>query len=148
MPLMPAAQLARPAAPPMPVPGAGGPPGQPPLGSSPITQPSPNAGFKAAALSKVQLAVRILEKALPEMGVASEEGKDIMKALSTLAKHIPAGAASPGIENSTMMQMMLQGRQEAPMLQLAQQRPPMSGGAPGGGAQPAPGGPAPAPMAA
>ena len=112
--------------------------------------PTPNLGLKAAAIPQVRLAVRILEAALPKLGVASEEGRDVMKALSILAKHIPADAASPGIEQASMQNMQLQARQEAPMLQMLRQA--QSGGAAGPGAQPGsagPAGPSPAaPMAA
>ena len=112
--------------------------------------PTPNLGLKAAAIPQVRLAVRILEAALPKLGVASEEGKDVMKALSILAKHIPADAASPGIEQNAIQQQMLQARQEAPMLQMLRQA--QSGGAAGPGAQPGSAGPAgqpsPAAMAA
>ena len=108
--------------------------------------PTPNLGLKAAALQTVRLAVRILENTLPKLGVASDEGKDVMKALSILAKHIPPDAASPGIEQSAITQQQLQARQEAPMLQMLRQA--QSGGAAGPGAQPGSAGPAGQPPAA
>lgn len=122
--------------------GAGGQPGQPPFGSSPVTQPTPNRGLQAAALSQVALAVRMLEKALPMLGVETEPGKDVMRALPILAKHVPPGAGSPGAENSGLQQMMMQQKQEQPMLQVlrAMQAKQAEGGAPGGapGAPPSP----------
>lgn len=79
----------------------------------------------------MQWAVRLLEKALPVMGVGTEVGKDIMKALTTLSKHVPPGATSAGVENSALSQMMMQQRQEAPMLALMRAQA-AKGAAPGG----------------
>ena len=93
--------------------GAGTQPGQPPFGSSPAQMPTPDRGGQAAALALVSTAVRILERALPQLGAGSDPGKDVMKALQNLTKHVPQGATSPGVENSAMQQMMLQGKQNA-----------------------------------
>ena len=80
--------------------------------------PTPNRGLQAAALAQVQQAVRILEKALPMLGVGTEQGKDVMKALTTLSKHIPAGSTSPGVESSALSQLLGQQRQDQPLLQM------------------------------
>ena len=134
----------------MPPVGAGTAPGQPPFGSSPMTMPVPNAGLKAAALAQLQWAVRIMEKALPMLGIGSDEGKSVMKALTSLSKLVPPGSTSPGVENSALQQMMLQARQEQPMLSM------LKGGQAGGAGMPpgaaagagAPASPTPPPMAA
>jgi len=129
----------------MPVAGAGTPPGQPPFGSSPVTQPTPNRGLQAGALGIVAQAVRLLEKALPMLGAETEPGKDVMRALPMLSKHIPPGAMSPGVENTALQQLMMQQRQQAPMLQALRA---MQGGQAGGGQPPGGGGAPPAPPAA
>lgn len=114
--------------------GAGTQPGQPPFGSSPAQMPTPDRGGQAAALALVSTAVRILERALPQLGAGSDPGKDVMKALQNLTKHVPPGATSPGVENSAMQQMMLAGKQEQPQQQvlaaMGQGQAPMPGGAP------------------
>jgi hypothetical protein len=116
--------------------------------------PVPNQGLKAAALAQLQWAVRIMEKALPMLGIGSEEGKSVMKALTSLSKLVPPGSTSPGVENSALQQMMLSARQEQPMLSMLKQA--QSGGGPAGAGGPPPGGAAgpgapgspPPPMAA
>jgi len=125
----------------MPVAGAGTPPGQPPFGSSPVAQPTPNRGLQAGALGIVAQAVRLLEKALPMLGAETEPGKDVMRALPMLSKHIPPGAMNQGVENTALQQLMMQQRQQAPMLAALRA---MQGGQAGGGGQAAP----PAPPAA
>lgn len=79
--------------------------------------PTPNRGLQAAAIAQLTHAIRIMEKALPMLGVESEMGKDVMSALSKLSKHIAPGQGSPGIENSALQQMMMQHKQEQPMIQ-------------------------------
>ena len=134
--LTPPVPGARPPSPGMPQPGAGTQPGQPPFGSSPVSAPTPNRGLQAAALAQVVWAVRLLEKALPGIGAATPAGKDIMKAISNLTKHIPAGAASPGMEQTALQGLMQSAKQEAPQLQAlkaagAQPGPMTPGGAAG-----------------
>lgn len=107
-----------------------------------MTMPTVNRGLQTAALAQVQWAVRLLERALPMIGSASEPGKDIMKAITALGKHVPPGASSPGVEQSSLQQMMMQQRQEQP--EIARMRAMGGGTAPG---QPSPS-PAPPPQAA
>ncbi len=103
-----------------------------------MTMPTMNKGLQAAALAQVQWAVRLLEKSLPLIGSGTEPGKDIMKAITALTKHVPPGSTSPGVEQSSLQQMMMQQKQEQP--EIARLRA-MGGG---GGAPP----PQPSPTAA
>jgi len=142
--------MALPAAPGVPVnpatlPKVGSPTGAPPAGPLSATQPSPNRGLQAQGLSQVQWAVRLLERALPSLGVETEVGKDVMQALTRLSKHIPAGSTSPGVDNSALSQITNQARQESPMLALLRAK--MMGAQPGAGAG-AGAGPTPTPTAA
>jgi len=57
-----------------------------------------------------------MEETIPLLGVGSEPGKDLVKALSTLAKHVPPGSVSPGIQQSTMERLMQQQKQMAPQI--------------------------------
>lgn len=111
-----------------------------------MTAPSMNKGLQSAALAKVQVAVRILEKALTELGSMSEQGKELMKALTALGKMVPPGSSSPGVEQTALHQLMMQQKQEQP--EIARLRAMGGGGAPGGGAPPSPAPPQPSPMAA
>ena len=111
----------------------------------PVQMPTPDRGSQAAALAQVSWAVRLLEKALPLLGVASPPGKDVMSALKSLSKHVPPGSMSPGVENNALQQLMMQGKQEQPQIQAL--RAMGQGGGPSMGAEAPPGGGAP-PMGA
>ena len=75
-------------------------PGQPPVGSSPATSPVPNKGLEAAGMAKLGLVVRQLEQLVPLLGVGTEAGQAVVKALTNLSKHVQPGAVSPGAEQS------------------------------------------------
>lgn len=115
----------------------------PPAGGSPATMPTANAGLQAAGIARLSIAVKVLEETVPLLGVGSEAGKDALKALNTLSKHVPPGSVSPGIEANSAAQIMQRQRQMAP--QIAMLRAASAGGAPpaGGGMSP-PGMPTPA----
>lgn len=102
--------------------------GQPPVGSSPATGPVPNKGQEAAGLAKLGLVVRLLESLVPSLGAGTEPGKDVLKALTSLSKHVPPGAVSPGVEQTSLMKLMMDQRQQAP--QIAAMRASMAGGNP------------------
>lgn len=102
--------------------------------------PTPNRGLQAAAIAQLTQCIRIMEKALPMIGVETEMGKDVVKALTTLSKHISPGSGSPGVEQNSLMNMMMQQKQEQPMLQLLRAQGQSPGQSPAGGAPP----PAPA----
>ena len=110
-------------------PGAGAAPGTPPTGASPATMPVANRGMQAAGGAEVGMIVRQIQEAALKLGAGSEIGRDLVKALNILAKHVPPGAASPGVENQAMRNTMQKQQQMAPM--IAQLR---AGGAGGGGA--------------
>ena len=98
---------------------AGMPTGQPPTGSSPATSPVPNKGLEAAGMAKLGLVIRQLETIVPLLGAGTEAGRDVLKALTSLSKHVPPGAVSPGVEKSAMDQMQLKMKQQTPQLPLS-----------------------------
>lgn len=116
--------------------------GQPPIGSSPATQPVPNRGLQAAGLAKLQVIVRQLEALLPTFGAGSDVGKDVLKALSGLSKHIQPGSVSPGVEQSALQEILMKSRQNA--LQMAAAKGMGQGGQPPQPGMPGAGGGAPA----
>lgn len=83
--------------------------------------------------------IRLMEKVVPMLGVGTEAGKDVLKALSSLSKHLPPGAVSPGVEQSQLQSMLMKMRQQTP--QIAAMRA-------GNAAPPTGGTPAPASAAA
>ena len=80
--------------------------------------PTPNRGLQANGLALVSAAVKVLLRALQSLGPETDPGKDVLKAVTALSKHIPPGSTSPGIENNSFAQLQAQQRQEAPMLNL------------------------------
>ena len=80
-----------------------------------------------------------MEETIPLLGVGSEPGQALLKALNSLAKHVPPGAVTPGVQQSTMERLLAQQKQMGPQIAA------MRGGQ--GGPQPMPGGPMPPPAA-
>lgn len=101
--------------------------------------PTPNRGQHSAGLALVRNAVNILSQALPKLGAETEPGQAVLKALTSLGKHVPPGATTPGAEHTGMQQFMMGQRQQNPLLAALGA---MGGG--GGGAPSASGGPSPA----
>ena len=124
----------------MPVPPNAVPPamptGQPPTGSSPATSPVPNKGLEAAGMAKLGLVIRQLETIVPLLGAGTEAGRDVLKALTSLSKHVPPGAVSPGVEKSAMDQMQLKMKQQTPQLEQMRAALNKPGGEPPAGAEP------------
>ena len=112
--------------------------GQPPIGSSPATQPVANRGLQAAGLAKLSVVVKQLESLLPVFGAGSDAGKAVLESLNKLSKHVAPGSVSQGVEQSQMMQMLMQARQQAP--QIAAMKAAQQGGGVPGGAPPGAGG--------
>ena len=94
----------------------------PPLGASPApgptpgTMPTPNQGQHVAGLAMVGVIVKLMERAIPLLGAGSEAGRDLVKSLSNLSRHVPPGALSPGIEGTALERLALQQRQNAPQV--------------------------------
>jgi hypothetical protein len=117
-------------------PAAGGapqPPAQggqpPPFGTSPATGPTPNKGYEAAGLQRLGVVIRQLEQLVPMLGIASDPGKDVMKALNMLAKHVPPGAVTPAAEKNSIEKMAMQNAQQGQqMQQMRKMGSPAAGG--------------------
>lgn len=134
IPTQPSTPAPQPSGGPQGTPGSD-PSGQPPIGSSPATQPVANRGLQAAGLAKLQVVVKQLESLLPVFGAGSEAGKAVLESLNKLAKHVQPGSVSPGVEQNALQELMMKLRQGAP--QVAAMKAASMGGA--GGAPQAPG---------
>lgn len=106
---------------PAPQPAAPKAPGAAPFGSSPATGPTPNRGFEVAGLQKLGLVLKQLEMLLPMLGSGSEAGKDVLKCINTLGKHVQPGTNSPASEKNQIEEMALKNAQRSQ--QVAQMRP-------------------------
>lgn len=98
------------------------PQGQSPPGSSPATTPVPNRGQEAQALAGLSVVVNALLKLAPQFGASTDVGQAVLKAVTTLAKHVPPGSTSPGVENNAMMKMQREHVQNQPMAAMAAAR--------------------------
>jgi hypothetical protein len=107
--------------------GPGAQPQQPPFGQSGATQPTPNKGFEAAGLQRLGMAVKQLEMLVPMLGSGSEVGKDVLKALNMLVKHVPVGGSSPAAEKNQIEQMAMQNAQRSQQVQQMRQQPAAGG---------------------
>lgn len=112
---------------PAPAPAAPGAQGQAaPFGQSPVTGPTPNKGFEAAALKRVGLVVKQLTELLQLAGASTDVGKDILKAINMLVKHVPSGSVSPADEKGEMERRSMantQNNQQMQALRQSQQPP-------------------------
>lgn len=96
--------------------------GQSPPGSSPATTPVPNRGTEAAAMASLSIIVNALLKLAPELGVGTDIGRDALTAAQKLAKYVPPGSTSQGLENNAMMRMQREHMQQAPNAAIAAAR--------------------------
>jgi hypothetical protein len=134
---------------PMPMPGAppmgGAPPSPAGGGTGPAAAHGPMAGNAAQGMAKVKVGLEALQSALPMIPMGSELHTDLMKAVSSIAKHLPQGADQGG---GAQIQQLLD------LIRTAKTQgapPPMgpagSGGAPGALGAPLPPGMPPPPPA-
>jgi len=99
-----------------------------------MSTPQQKSGLQAAAITNVHIAVNMLEEALPAFGSESEEGADILRALSILRKHLVRKDTSDLIP-AEVMQMVSRlpqmgggtAVQQKIMQQLHQPQPPPTG---------------------
>ncbi len=101
---------------------------QPPFGQSPVTGPTPNKGFEAAAAKRVGLVIKQLTDTLSLAGATSDLGKDILKAINMLVKHVPSGSTTPGDERANIERMSMQNTQNSQMQQQMRQQMQQPGG--------------------
>lgn len=105
--------------------------------AGPASPPTGNPGLNAAALAQVREAITILEKALPNLQIGSDPHKAVIDSIGKLAKAIPATEAMPGIQTSTLLSLLRDSQQGAPMKALMGGAAGPGGGQPGGGGGPA-----------
>lgn len=114
------------------------------MGTSPVTQATPNKGYEAAGLQQLGVVVKRLESMIPLFGSTSEPGKAVMECLKKLAPFVPAGSVSPAAERNSLQQQMEKNAQNNQQMAAMRQGGPQGGQPPGG----APGGAPPQARAA
>lgn len=116
-------------------------------GTNPASTPSPNRGLEAAALAKLAVYVQGMSVLLAVMPAGSDMARDVREAINKVAKHVPPGAISQGIQMTEAQKNLMQQQQQAPQI-AAMRASQMGGGQPGmggGGAPPGMGGAPPGP---
>jgi hypothetical protein len=94
----------------------------PPFGAANATGPTPNAGYEAAGLQRLGLVVKQLEQLIPLFGAASDQGKDVLKALQILLKSVPSGSVTPASERNDLQRQVTQNAQQNQQLAALRQR--------------------------
>lgn len=109
--------------------------------AGPASPPTGNPGLMAAASAQVREGLNILEKALPNLQAGSDEYNAVLESIRKLSKAFPATAAMPGIQTSTLLSMLRDAKQGAPMKAMqAGMKPPGGAAPPAGGGMQQPGG--------
>jgi hypothetical protein len=70
---------------------------------------------------------------LPMFPVGSDISRDVREAVNKLAKHVPPGAVSQGVQMTEAQRALMQTKQQAPQIaaqRAAQTGQPQAGGAP------------------
>ena len=93
--------------------------------------PTPNQGLEAAALAKLAVHVQAISLIGGVLPAGSDAARDIREALNKLAKHVPPGAVSQGLQMSEAQRALMQQRQMQPQIAaMRAAQPAMPGGAP------------------
>lgn len=88
-----------------------------PMGTSPATSPSPNAGFEAAARQRLQIAIGIIAEVVQMAGVGSDIGQIGLDFIKKAGKLIPPGSVSPQAEMNALQARQTQAQQQSAMIQ-------------------------------
>lgn len=112
------------------------PPQQHATGPTPASTPAPNRGLEAGALAKIAVHTQGLQQLLSALPVGSDIARDLREAINKLAKHVPPGAVSQGVQMTEAQRALMQQRSQAP--QIAAMRAAQMGGGGGGAPQPSP----------
>lgn len=118
----------------------------PPMGGAtgPASAPGPLAGSASQGMAKLKIGLEALQAALPMLPMGGELHTDVMKAVSSLTKHLGDKGNDPGAGIQQLLEMLRNAKQGGAPPQAAM----MPGGPPPGGAPPAPPMGAPPPMGA
>jgi hypothetical protein len=97
--------------------------------------PVANRGIEAAAMSRLQLHVQGMQTILALLPAGSDVARDVREAINKVAKHVPPGSFSNGVQMTEAQRMLMQQRTMGPQI-AAMRGSQMSQMPPGGGAPP------------
>ena len=110
-------------------------------GASQMQTPTGNPGQVANGLAQLREAIRIMEKALPALGMGTEPYKAVLNSMNSLGKFIPPSAEVPGMARTTAAGLMNDANKGGMMSAVQGALAPggaSAGGGGGGGAPPTP----------
>lgn len=73
-------------------------------------------------MQRLGLVVKQLTELLPQLGVQSDAGQAVLKALNSLAKYVPGGSVSPASEKNQIEQMAMKNAQNNQQMQMLKQQ--------------------------
>ena len=117
---------------------------QPPIGSSPATGATPNAGNAIKGHQVIGAALKMLAMGVALVGAGSPLGQKSLKAMQDIGKDLPPGSATESGEKSAVNDLQMQQQKMGPAMAMMRQGAAAPPGAAPGGAPP----PSPPPMAA
>lgn len=97
-------------------------PAPPNIGGASV--PQGNQGNQVQAMSLVRNALEMLQKALPLIPMGSPQHADLLKAVSTISKHMESNEGNKGIDLQSLLQMARQASQQSPVQALNRMHPP------------------------
>ena len=97
-------------------PTQGQPQEQPAGGAGGATMPTPNRGLEAAALAKLAVHVQAIAMISGVLPAGSDLARDLREALNKMAKHVPPGQMSQGVQMSEAQRSLMQQRQQGPQV--------------------------------
>ena len=90
-------------------------------------------------MQKLGSILKMMEKALPELGASSDAGKALLDAMSKISKFVPSGSVTPAAQKNSIesqQRNMAQNNQQMQAIQALRQKMAQGqgGGQPGQGA--------------
>ena len=92
------------------------------------TMPVANRGIEGQALARLAVHVQGMQTVLAVLPAGSDAARDIREALNKVAKHVPPGGMSQGVQMTEAQRQLMQQRQMGP--QVAAMRATQGGGQP------------------
>lgn len=96
--------------------------------SPPVSAPGP--GNMAQGLMQLKTAVDLMQAALPNLATGSPQHRDCVRAISSLARHLPQGAPAVGAQQTQLQDLLRSTMRNALMQKIMGQK--------GGGGPPGP----------
>jgi len=115
------------------------------MGASPLGVPTGSPRSNANPLSQVREAIKILEKALPNLPTGSDPYKAVLSAIQSVSRHVTPSAEVPGVQQTTLRDMQQNAQQSGMLQSVMRSLGGGGGGPPGPAGLPAPSGGPPAP---